>query len=93
MVILGELGNGPLGMGLDVDHLEQQKRVMCGEGAPRLADDVWHREVMLAAGFGQCVHHVVRVLLQRVVDARVRRRVGPVIVDAESAADIEMSDI
>ena len=71
VVVFGELGHGALGLRLDVDHVEQQQRVVRGERAPRLADDVRHRQLVLAARLGERVDDVVRVLLQRVVHARV----------------------
>src|SRR5205814_473099 len=35
----------------------------------------------------------VRVLLKRVVDARVRRGSAPVVVDAQTAADVDVRDV
>ncbi len=64
------------------------------ERAAALADEVRHRHLVLAARLGHRVHDVVRVLLQRVVHARVRlRRPRAVVVDAEPAADVDVRDV
>ena len=78
---------------LDVDDVEEQQRVVGGERAPRLADQVRHREVGLAAGFGHRVDDVAGVLLERVVRARLRRGVGPVVVDPEAATHVHVRDV
>ena len=93
VVFVAQRGNRHLDHRLDVDHLEQQQRVVCGERAARLTDHVRHGQLELAAVLGQRVDHVVRVLLERVVDARVRRGVRPVVVDTEAAAHVHVSDI
>ncbi len=93
VVVVGERGKRHLGHGLDVDHLEQEQRVVRGEGAPRLADQVRHRLLVLAAGLAQRVHDVVGVFLQRVVHAGVRRGVGAVVVHAQPAADVHVGDV
>src|SRR5687768_15749452 len=66
---------------------------MRGEGAARLGDDVWHRKALLPTRFADRVDHVVRVLLQRVVDAGDDGRSGPVVVDAETTADVDVGDV
>ena len=93
VVVVGQLRHRAIALRLDVDHLDQQQRVVRRERAARLADDVRHRDLVLAARLGERVDDVVRVLLQRVVDARVGRRVRAVVVDAESAADVDVRDV
>src|SRR5712671_2154234 len=63
------------------------------QGAARFTDDVRHRQLVLPARFSHRVDHVVRVLLERVVHARLRRRVAAVVINAETAADIDVSDV
>ena len=48
---------------------------------------------MVAAHFGDRVDHVVRVFLERVVHAGVRRGRGAVVVDAEAASDVHVGDV
>ena len=93
VVVFGQLGYRPIGLRLDVDHLDQQQRVVRRERAARLADHVRHRDLLLAARLGERVDDVVRVLLQRVVDARVGRRLRAVVVHAEPAADVHVRDV
>src|SRR3954465_13277579 len=52
-----------------------------------------HRQLVLAAGFRQGVHHIVRVLLGRIVHARLRGGPAPVIVDAKTATDVHVRNI
>ena len=52
---------------------EEQERMMRRERPSRLADQMRHRDLVLATRFGERVHDVVRVFLKRVVDARLRR--------------------
>ena len=78
---------------LHVDHAHEQQRVVRGERASRFADDVRHRQLAVAAHFRERVDDVVRVLLQRVVHARLRRRLRAVVVYAEAAADVHVGDV
>src|SRR4051812_21905061 len=48
---------------------------------------------MLAARFGEGIDHVVCVLLQRVVHARLGRRATPIVIDAQTATDIDVADV
>jgi hypothetical protein len=66
---------------------------MRGEGAPRLRDDVRHRETLLPTRFADRVDDVVGVLLQRVVDAGDDGGARAVVVDAQSTADIDVRDV
>src|SRR5690606_36156513 len=64
-----------------------------GQRAPGLGDDVRHREFVLAARLGEGVDDVVRVLLHRVVHARRDGRARAVVIDAESAAHVDVPDV
>ena len=66
---------------------------MRSQRAARLAYDVRHRKLQLPARFGESIHHVVRVFLQRIVDARLRCRLRSIVIDTEPAADIDVRDI
>ena len=78
---------------LHVDHAHEQQRMVRGEGASGLADDVRHRQLAVAAHFREGVDDVVRVLLQRVVHARLRGGLRAVVVHAEAAADVHVRDV
>jgi hypothetical protein len=93
MIVLAQFRDGTIGLRLDVDHLDQQQRVVRRQGAARFADDVRHRDLVLTTCLGERVHDVIRVLLQRVVDACVGRRVRAVVVDAEPTADVHVRDV
>ena len=93
MVVLDEGRELVHFVGFDVDHLQQQQRVMRGQRAPGLADQMRHRELVLPARFGDRVDDVVGVFLQRVVDARVGRRVRAVVIHAQAAADVDVRDV
>ena len=57
-----------------LEHLEYQHRVVCGERAARLGDDVGLRQVVLDTGIDQRRNRVVHILLYRVVHAALARR-------------------
>src|SRR5690606_7359073 len=77
---------------LDVDHVDEQQCVVRGECAARLADDVGHRHLVLAARLAESVDDVVRVLLDGVVDGCAARGAGAVVVDAQATADVDVLD-
>ena len=93
MVLFVELRHRVVRLRLDVDHAEQQQRMVCGQCPPRFADDVRHRQLVLAAGFGDRVDDVVRVLLKRVVHARLGRRAAAVVIHTQAAAHIHVGDV
>ena len=74
---------------VDAEHVEDQHRVVRHHRAPGLGHDVGVRHAGLVAGLLDVRHHVVRVLLGRVVLRAVEVRLGAVVVDAEPAADVE----
>ena len=92
MVVVGDHGQLDVLLRLDVDDVEQQQRVVRGERAARFRDEIRHRDLELAAHFGERVHDIVRVLLHGVVHARRDRGARAVVVDAEPAADIDVAD-
>src|SRR5688500_9812933 len=92
VVVVAQLRHCIVRLRLDVDHAQQQQRVMSGESPPRFADDMRHRQLVLAARFRQSVNHVVCVFLERVVHARLGCRAAPVVVDAQSPANVYMRD-
>ena len=93
MIVIRERRHHVLRLRLDIDHAEKQQSVVSGERATRLADDMRHRKLELAARFGESVHDVVRVFLQRVVDARLRRGLRSVVIDSQPAADIHVRHV
>ena len=76
-----------LGHAEDVDD---EHRVVRGDRAARLADDVRVRHLVGVADLLDRVDDVVRVLLHRVVHRRREVRLRAVVVDAEAAADVEV---
>ena len=76
-----------LGHAEDVDD---EHGVVRGDRAARLADDVRVRDLIGVADLLDREHHVVRVLLHRVVHRRAEVRLRTVVVNAEPAADIEV---
>ena len=63
---------------------------MRDDGPAALRDDRGMRHFGFVAHGLQVIDDVVGVFLQRVVDARLEIGLGPVVVDAEAAADIHV---
>ena len=84
---------GHLGQRGCLEHLYYQHRVVCGERAAALGDDVGVRQAVLVGRVDYLVHDVVDILLHRVVDAALAAgRAGAVVVDAKAAARIDEVD-
>ena len=73
VIVVGEHGQLDVLLRLDVDHVEQEERMVRRERAPRFRDEIRHGDLELAAHLGERVHDVIRVLLHGVVDARGNR--------------------
>ena len=93
MIVLADLWHLRVGSRLHVDHADQKQSVVRGERAARLADDVRHGQLHVAAHLAQCVYNVVRVFLQRIVHARLRRGLRAVVVHAKTATDVHVRDV
>ena len=72
------------------EHVEHEQAVVRGNRAAALGHDRRVRHAGLVADLLQVVHHVVGVLLQRVVHARLEVGLRAVVVDAEPAADVHV---
>ncbi len=72
------------------EHVDHQHRVVRRDRAARLADDVRVRDLVGVADLLDRVDDVVRVLLHRVVHRRREVGLRAVVVDAETAADVEV---
>ncbi len=83
-----EIGGQALGVG--VEDVGDQHRVVGNDGPPRLGDDVGTLDPGLVADVLDLVDDVVGVLLDGVVDAGEVARLGAVVVDPEAAADIHI---
>ena len=65
---------------------------MIGHNGPAaLGDYGWIRHRRLVAHILDVIDHVVGVFLQRVIDARFKVGLGAIVIDAESAADIQIA--
>ena len=71
------------------DHLADEHTRVRHECAARLCHDPGVRDACLVAHRLHPVDDVCRVLIQRVVDGRLARGARPVVVHAESAAEVE----
>ena len=67
--------------------------MMRRQRATALTDQVRHGQVVLAADLGHGVHHVVGVLLRRVVDARLGRGIGTVVVHAQPTTHVHVRHV
>ena len=76
-----------------VQQVGDQHRVMRRHGASRFGDDVGAGHAGLVADAPDLVNHVVGVLVDGVVDAGVVARLGTVVVHAQTAADIHVTDV
>ena len=88
--LLLEVGGEPLGIG--VEHIGHQHRVVGDRCPARLGDDVRALHPGIVADVLDLVDDVVGVLVDGVVDAGEVARLGAVVIDAESAADIHILD-
>ena len=64
--------------------------MMRDDGAAALADEGRVRHFFLVADVGHVVDDVARVFAERVVGAAVVGRAAAVVIDAETAADVEV---
>ena len=72
------------------ERVEDQHAVVGGDRAPGLADDHRVRDVARVADARDAVHHVARVLVERVVHRGGEVGAAAVVVDAEAAADVDV---
>ena len=93
VIVVRQLRQHWNGVRFHIDHLHQHQCMMRGQRAPALTDEVRHRQIMFAAGLGDGVDNVVRVLLRRVVDTRLGGGIRAVVVHTEAATDIDIGDI
>ena len=79
-----------LGQARRFEHLEDEHRVVGGQGASALGDDVRVGDVVLVGDVDKGRYGVVDVLLDGVVHAALAaRRACPVIVHAQASADVD----
>ena len=74
----------------DAEHVEDEHAVVGDDRPAALRDDRRMRHACLVADGLDVIDDVVGVLLQRVVDARFEVGLRTVVVDAQSAADVEV---
>ena len=74
--------------GLDDEH-----RMMRDDGAAALAHDGRVRHILRVAHIHDVVDDVARIFVERVVRGAVEGRARAVVIDAESAADIEITEL
>ena len=72
------------------ERLHHEHRMVRDDGAARFRDDVRMRHLLVVADIHDVVDDVVRVLLERVVHRGVELRTRAVVVDGQSAADVEI---
>jgi len=70
-----------------------QHRMVRGHRATAFGDDPRRRQAFARAGFGQRLHDARRVMVDAVVDRVVRTRARAFVIDAETAADIDVRDV
>ena len=70
--------------------LHNQHRMMRHDRAPAFTHDRRMRHLLRVADFHDVIHNVARVFVQRVVRRAIESRARPVVVHAQSAADIEI---
>ncbi len=71
------------------DDVADQHAVLADKRSSRLGDDGWMIHLRLVAAAHDAIDHRVGVFLQAVVGREFAVRLTPVVVDAESAADID----
>ncbi len=71
-------------------YIEHQDAVICGDGAPAFGHDGRMRHFGFVAHVLDVIHDVVRVFLQRVIDARFEIGLRAVVIDAQPAADVQI---
>ena len=71
-------------------HAEDQHAVIGGDGSAAFREDRGMRHFGFIAHGLQVIHDVVGIFLQRVIHARFEVRLGTVVVDAQTAADVEV---
>ena len=74
-----------------LEDLDDEHGVGGGDGAAGLGDNVGHGHARGRADFADVEDDVARVFLERIVHGRLEVRARAVVVDAESAADIEVA--
>ena len=68
--------------------------MMGGQGTSRFRNNIRLRNIVLHTSIHQCRNRVVYIFLYRIVHtALARRRASPVIIDSQSASDIDKIDI
>ncbi|MCY1401181.1 hypothetical protein D9M71_162930 [compost metagenome] len=90
--LLGEVGDlrQLVVVPLDVGDLGDQHRVMRGQRAAALGEDVRMRQALGVAELLEHAHHHAGVVVDVVVDRAGVARVGAVVVHAEAAADVDV---
>ena len=91
VVLVGAQGRGRfVGQRRNAQDAEDQHAVVSRHGPAAFRDDDGVRRVLVVANRLDVGHHVVGVFLERIVDARLE--IGPrsIVVDPESASDIEI---
>src|SRR5689334_8947906 len=71
-------------------YLDDQDGVMCRDRTARLARNVRMRYLLLVADIHDVIDAVGGILIERVIRRRVEERAAAVIVNAKSAADIDV---
>ena len=72
----------------NTEHVEHKHAVVSGHRAPALGDDVRMRNLGLVADALDVIDDVVRVFLERVIDARFKVGLRAVVVDTQAAAHV-----
>ena len=72
-------------------YVEHEHAVIGGDGAPALGDDCRMRDSYFVAHVLNVIDDIVGVFLQRIVHAGFEVGLGPVVVDAQPAADVQVA--
>ena len=93
-ITFGRLDLGSAGNFFDrAERFDDEDRMMRGNGASALADQDGMGHFFLVANFLHRGNHITGVLMQGVVDRTVEGRARPVVVDAEAATHVEVTEL
>ena len=75
------------------ERFHHQNRVMRDDGAAAFAHDLRMRDPFRIAHVHDVLHDVVRVFLQRIIGGAIELAARTIVIDAQSAADIEITEL
>ncbi len=86
------VGDAPFRCLLHFRDVSDQHRVVRGHRAAALGEDPRRRQAVFLAGVGQRLHDVAGVGMQAVVDGAIAARTGTFVIDAQTAADVDVAN-